>query len=161
MERQKVRWIPLIVALIAIIGVFWYTRPVDIYGLGMDELKTINVLIEYAEPGQSANIVWNYGAAPNNEHWQTVLEELESLRFRRPIGNLLREYQPNYTNTQAMEENLAHTVIKLTDQADQHMMIQLSAGQPCYTSLHTSRNLPISLSGGENAAQALAERLQK
>lgn len=49
MGRQKARWIPVITALIAIISVFWYTRPVDIYGLGMDELKTINVQEDAAQ----------------------------------------------------------------------------------------------------------------
>ena len=39
-------------------------------------------------------------------------------------------------------------------------MLQLNGGKPCYTSPYTSRNLPASLSGGEETAQALTERLR-
>lgn len=140
----------------------WYARPVDVYGLGIGELEAVNVKVEYAEPGQGSDIVWNTGVTPDSGQWRAVLGELEGLRFRRPVGNLIREYHQTETvKTEAVSPELAHVVFYLWDRTGQCMMLQMGACRPCYTSLHTSpqRNLPMSLSGGEDAAQALAERL--
>lgn len=140
----------------------WYARPVDVYGLGMGELEAISVKIEYAEPGQGSNVVWNTGVVPDSGQWQAVLGELEGLRFRRPPGNLIREYrQSKIIKSEAVSPKLAHVVFYLIDETGQQMMLQMGACRPCYTSLHTtpSRSLPMSLSGGEEAVQALAERL--
>ena len=38
-------------------------------------------------------------------------------------------------------------------------MMEIGAGRSIYTSSHTNSNLPIFLSGGEEAVQALVERL--
>lgn len=161
---MKKRWKPVLcLAAAALVAwCLWYSRPVDIYGLGMGELEGINVKIEYAEPGQGSNVVWNTGVVPDSGQWQAVLEELESLRFRRPPGNLIREYRQTETvKSEAVSPKLAHVVFYLIDETGQQMMLQMSGCRPCYTSLHTnpSRNLPMSLSGGEESVQALAERL--
>lgn len=161
---MKKRWKPVLcLAAAALVAwCLWYSRPVDIYGLGMGELEGITVKIEYAEPGQGSNVVWNTGVVPDSGQWQAVLEELESLRFRRPPGNLIREYRQTETvKSEAVSPKLAHVVFYLIDETGQQMMLQMGGCRPCYTSLHTSpsRNLPMSLCGGEESVQALAERL--
>lgn len=161
MKKHRKLVLGLILAAALAWGV-WYARPVDIYGLGIGELAAINVKIEYAEPGQGSDIVWNTGVTPDSGQWRAVLGELEGLRFRRPPGNLIQEYRQSGTvKTEAVSPELAHVVFYLWDRTGQCMMLQMGACRPCYTSLHTSpqRNLPMSLSGGEDAAQALAERL--
>lgn len=160
---KKHRKLVLCLAAALLAWVLWYTRPVDIHGLGMGELEAINIKIEYAEPGQGSNVVWNTGAVPDSDQWQALLGEVESLRFLRPPGNLIREYrQTKIVKTEAVSPELAHVVFYLWDRTGQCMMLQMGACHPCYTSLHTNpqRNLPMSLSGGEDAVQALAERLQ-
>lgn len=161
---MKKRWklVPILVIAAALAWGLWYARPVDVYGLGIGELEAVNAKVEYAEPGQGSDIVWSTGVTPESDQWRAVLGELEGLRFRRPPGNLIREYQQTGTvKTEAVSPELAHVVFYLWDRTGQCMMLQMGACRPCYTSLHTSpqRNLPMSLSGGEDAAQALAERL--
>lgn len=161
---MKKRWklVPILVIAAALAWGLWYARPVDVYGLGIGELEAVNAKVEYAEPGQGSDIVWSTGVTPESDQWRAVLGELEGLRFRRPPGNLIREYRQSGTvKTEAVSPELAHVVFYLWDRTGQCMMLQMGACRPCYTSLHTSpqRNLPMSLSGGEDAAQALAERL--
>lgn len=161
---MKKRWklVPILVIAAALAWGLWYARPVDVYGLGIGELEAVNAKVEYAEPGQGSDIVWSTGVTLESDQWRAVLGELEGLRFRRPPGNLIREYRQTGTvKTEAVSPELAHVVFYLWDQTGQCMMLQMGACRPCYTSLHTSpqRNLPMSLSGGEDAAQALAERL--
>lgn len=149
-------------AAAALAWCLWYSRPADIYGLGIGELEAINVKIEYAEPGRGSDVVWNTGAVPDSDQWQALLGEVESLRFLRPPGNLIREYrQTEIVKTEAVSPKEAHVVFYLWDRTGQNMMLQMGGYHSCYTSLHTSpqRNLPMSLSGGEDAGQALAERL--
>ena len=86
------------------------------------------------------------------------MDELEALRFRRPPWNLVRQYQDGVIRTEpAAREAL---VFYLWDSGDKDLMLQLNGGKPCYTSPYTKQNLPASLSGGEETAQALAERLR-
>lgn len=154
--------VPILVIAAALAWGLWYARPVDVYGLGIGELEAVNAKVEYAEPGQGSDIVWSTGVTLESDQWRAVLGELEGLRFRRPPGNLIREYRQTGTvKTEAVSPELAHVVFYLWDQTDRSMMLQMGACRPCYTSLHTSpqRNLPMSLSGGEDAAQVLAERL--
>lgn len=156
----KAHWKALIIALVLLLGAAWYTRPVDIYGLGIGELEALNAYVGHNEPGQGVDIVWSTGAVPGDGQWQKVLGELEGLRFRRPLGNLIREYrQSEYIKTEPAD--LTCVVFHLMDRQGRYMILQIGANHSCYTSFHTSSNLPMRLSGGEAAAQALAERLQE
>lgn len=158
MTRIKSHWKVLSLALALVLWAAWYSRPVDIYGLGMGELKAISVSVQHNEPGQGVDILWSTGATPDDSQWQAVLEDLERLRFRRPPGNLIREYYQSQS-IQTEETDLTSTVFHLVDQTGRYMILQIGAGHSSYTSLHTSRNLPMFLSGGEDTAQALARRL--
>lgn len=154
----KTLWVVLTLALL--LGAAWYCRPVDIYGLGMDELEAITVSVQHNEPGQGVDIVWSAGALPGDSQWQSVLEELESLRFHRSLGNLIREYyQSGSIKTELADQISAN--FHLIDRTGRYMILQIGACHSCYTSLHTGSNLPMSLSGGEDAAQALTRRLQE
>ena len=154
----KAHWEALAIVVVFVLGMAWYTRPVTIYGLGMGELEAISVSVQHNEPGQGVTIVWSTGATPDDGQWQAVLEELERLRFRRPPGNLIREYYQSQS-IQTEETDLTSTVFHLVDQTGRYMILQIGAGHSSYTSLHTSHNLPMFLSGGEDTAQALALRL--
>lgn len=149
----------VLVPLLALaLGAAWYARPVDVYVLGIEELTAINVRISYAEPGVGDRDARSTGFTPGDPLWETVLEEVEALRFRRPPGNLIRQYQEDAIHTEAVTTD-AHVVFHLWDSGGGTLMVQVGAGKPCYTSPYTGENLPASLSGGEKASQALAERL--
>ncbi len=156
----KAHWKALSITLALLLGLAWYSRPVDVYSLGVGELEAVSVHVENNKPGQGVDIVWSTGVTPDNPRWQSVLRELESLRFHRPPGNLIRaHFQSSSIKTQAAPR--VNTVIHLIDQNGLYMTLQIGAGNSCYTSPYTSRNLPMSLSGGEEAAQALIRRLQE
>lgn len=159
MSRLKAHWKPLAVVLALILWAAWYSRPVDVYGLGIGELEAVNVRISRNEPGVGEQEARSIGLRPGDPLWQTVLEELEALRFRRPPWNAVQQYlREDVIRTEpAAREAL---VFYLWDSGDRSLMLQMNAGKPRYTSPYTSRNLPASLSGGEETAQALAERLR-
>lgn len=158
MNQIKARWKVLAVVLALVLWAAWYSRPVDVYGLGIGELEAVNVCISRNEPGVGEQEARSIGLRPGDPLWQTVLDELEALRFRRPLWNLVRQYQGGVIRTEpAAREAL---VFYLWDSGDRSLMLQMNAGNPCYTSPYTSRNLPASLSGGEKTAQTLTERLR-
>lgn len=158
MIRLKSHWKPLAAVLALILWTVWYSRPVDIYGLGIGELEAVNVRISYNEPGVGEQEARSIGLRPGDPLWWTVLDELEALRFRRPPWNLVRQFQGGAIRTEpAAREAL---VFYLWDSGGGDLMLQLNGGKPCYTSPYTRQNLPASLSGGKETAQALAERLR-
>lgn len=158
MTRLKAHWKALAVVLALVLGAAWYSRPVNVHTLGIGELEAVNVRISYADPGVGDKEARSIGLTPDAPLWQNVLNELEALRFRRPLGNLVRQYQTGPIRTEPVGRD-AHMVFHLWDGGGGYLMLQVGAGKPCYTSPHTSQNLPASLSGGEKAAQALAGRL--
>lgn len=158
MTWLKAHWKALAVLLILILWAMWYSRPVDIHRLGIGELEAINVRISYNEPGVGEKEARSIGLSPDDSLWPVISEELEALRFRRPFWNLVRQHQGrNIIHTEpAAEEAL---VFYLWDSSGGDLMLQMNAEKPCYTSPYTRQNLPVSLSGGADAAQALADRL--
>lgn len=157
---MKKHWKPaLCLAAAAVLAwVLWYTRPVDIYGLGMGELEAISASVIHNKPGQGVDLVWSTGAVPDDGQWQTLLKEVECLRFRRPPGNLIREYLQDGT-VKTDPADRTSVLFYFVDQDGRALIMEIGAGRSIYTSLHTDSNLPIFLSGGEDAVQALTERL--
>ena len=155
----KKHWRPLAVLLILLlVWTLWYARPVDIHGLGIGELEAVSASVLHNKPGQGVDLVWSTGAVPDDSQWQTVLKEVERLRFCRPPGNLVREYlQDGTVKTEPADRT--SVLFYFLDQDGRSLMMEIGAGRSIYTSLHTSSNLPIFLSGGEEAVQALVERL--
>lgn len=155
----KTHWKLLAAVLALVLWAVWYARPVDVYGLGIGELEAINVRISYNEPGVGEQEARSIGLRPGDPLWQTVLEELEALRFQRPPWNLVRQHlREDVIRTEpAAREAL---VFYLWDSGDKNLILQLNGGKPRYTSPYTKQNLPASLTGGEETAQALAGRLR-
>ena len=157
MEKRRKLVFGLVTAALLAWGL-WYSRPVDIHGLGMGELEAISASVIHNKPGQGVDLVWSTGAVPDDSQWQTLLKEVERLRFRRPPGNLVREYlQDGTVKTEPADQT--SVLFEFVDQDGRSLMMEIGAGRSIYTSLHTNSNLPIFLSGGEDAVQALAERL--
>ena len=86
------------------------------------------------------------------------MAELGAPRFRRPPGNLVREYlQDGTVKTQPADRT--SVLFYFLDQDGRSLTMEIGASHSIYTSLHTNSTLPIFLSGGEEAVQALVERL--
>ena len=159
MKRPKSHWkAPAVVLILLLMWGLWYARPVDVHGLGMGELESVSASVIHNKPGQGVDLVWSTGAVPDDSQWQTVLKEVERLRFRRPPGNLVREYlQDGTVKTQPADRT--SVLFYFLDQDGRSLTMEIGAGRSIYTSPHTNSNLPIFLSGGEEALQALVERL--
>lgn len=82
----KSHWKALALILALVLWAAWYSLPVDAYGLGIGELEAINVRVSCNEPGIGEQRARSIGLRPGDPLWQTVLEELEGLRLRRPHG---------------------------------------------------------------------------
>lgn len=158
---MKKHWKPVLcLAAAAVLAwVLWYTRPVDIHGLGMGELEAVSASVLHNKPGQGVDLVWSTGAVPEDGQWRTLLKEVERLRFRRPPGNLIREHLQDGTVKTYPADRIS-VLFHFVDREGRSLMMEIGAGRSIYTSLHTGSNLPIFLSGGEDAGEALAERLQ-
>ena len=159
MTWLKAHWKALGLVLVLILGLVWYTRPVDIYALGVGELEIITVWAERNEPGQGTEIVWSAGTQLGDSRWTAVLAELEALRFRRSPGNLLRQYQRQGEVIDTEPGQREVVVFWFADQAGQEMRLHIGAGECSYTSRY-DRYLPVSLSGGKETAGGLAERVR-
>lgn len=159
MKWPKSHWkAPAVVLILLLMWGLWYARPVDIHGLGMGELEAVSASVIHNKAGQGVDLVWSTGAVPDDSQWQTVLKEVERLRFRRPPGNLVREYlQDGTVKTEPADRT--SVLFYFLDQDGRSLTMEIGASRSIYTSLHTSSNLPIFLSGGEEAVQALVERL--
>ena len=158
MKWLKAHWkAPAVVLILLLAWTLWYARPVDIHGLGMGELEAVSASVIHNNPGQGVDLVWSAGAVPDDSQWQTILKEVERLRFHRPPGNLVREYlQGGTVKTEPADRT--SVLFYFVDQDGRSLMMEIGAGS-IYTSSHTNSNLPIFLSGGEEAVQALVERL--
>jgi len=158
MTRLKAHWKALTVILALLLWSAWYSRPVDIHTLGVGDLTAINVRVSYNEPGVGEKSARGLGLQPGDPLWPEILEEVEALRFHRPPWNAVRQYlREDVIRTEpAAREAL---VFYLWDSGGGDLMLQLNGGKPRYTSPYTGRNLPASLSGGQETAQALTERL--
>ena len=159
MKWRKAHWRPAAAVLILLLAwTLWYARPVDIYGLGMGELEAISAGVIHNKPCQGVDLDWSTGAVADDSQWQTVLKEVEGLRFRRPPGIPFREYLQ--VGTVKTEPAVRTSVLfYFVDQDGRSLMMEIGAGRSIYTSPYTDSNLPIFLSGGEDAVQALTERL--
>lgn len=159
MKWLKAHWkAPAVVLILLLAWTLWYARPVDIHGLGMGELEAVSASVIHNNPGQGVDLVWSAGAVPDDSQWQTILKEVERLRFHRPPGNLVREYlQDGTVKTEPADRT--SVLFYFVDQDGRSLIMEIGAGRSIYTSSHTNSNLPIFLSGGEETVQALVERL--
>ena len=157
MTRLKAHWKALALLLTLILWAAWYSRPVGIHTLGIGNPEAIDVRISYLEPGVGITESRDAGLTPGDPLWQTVLDEAEALRFRRPPWNLVRQYRTEtviHTEAAPREE----LILYFWDSGG-NLTLQLGGERSWYSSRHNGRNLPASLSGGADAAQALMDKL--
>ena len=90
---SRLRRILALVALAVLLGgMLWYTRPVDLYTIAPDLEPQYLDLMLMRHTGDAADLPVRYLdlTAEDGAAYDTVLTQLESLRFRRlPLGSLL------------------------------------------------------------------------
>lgn len=158
MTRVKAHWKVLTAALLLLLGTAWYSRPVDIHDLGMGQPEAISVQVMHNIPGQGVDIVWSTAALPSDSQWQPVLEELEHLRFHRTLDSLIRQFWPS-SAIKTKTADRTEIYFSLRDQEGREMFLVIGGSRSHYNL--ENRSFSMFLSGGEEALQALASRLQE
>lgn len=162
MTRQKVRWIALLASITVITGAFWYTRPVDIHVLSSNAEEPDMIFAALTLHGGSSSEIQSRSNSftPEDPEWETVLEQLESLRFRRPPWNFPLQFV-----------NESHITGRQTHPGDWHLMchvvycrsnttsIQFFLDEWMYTSPHSNRNLTLFVDNSKETGAALSEAL--
>lgn len=161
MNRLKARWKALAVVLALALGIAWYARPVDIYGLS-PEVKDIDHISLYlrdlGKGGQDFPILELTRSDPE---WDTVKEAAEALRFRRPPWNLLLQFldQKVIMGHQTADGD-HHVMLILADRDSGSVQIQFFVDKWTCSSSHSSRSLPLWVKNARETGDALAETLR-
>jgi len=159
MRRLKAHWKVLCAIPVLALGCLWYSRPVDIYGLapGMREPDHIHLYIQELDPAAGR---YSRDLTPEDLEWDTVLEQVQALRFRRPPWNAPLQF---------LAQNNVYG--RQTSPGDWHLMLTVSGpgggtqaqffiDEWMYSSPHSNRNLTLWVKDGRETGDALAEALR-
>ena len=160
MSWLKSHWKPLAVVLALALGITWYARPVDVYGLS-PEVKDIGHISLYVRAlgtgGQDFPIM---ELTRSNPEWDTVKEAAEALRFRRPPWNLLLQFLDQKVVTgRRTEDGDFHVMLTLADQNHGYVQIQFFVDKWTCSSPHSTRSLALWVKDARETGSALAETL--
>lgn len=146
----------LIAALLLLAA--WYSRPVDIYTLapGMKEPDSIDIsLQELGEQGRDYPIQC---FSPGDPEWNTALEAIEALRFRRPPWNILLQLLPERTiSGRVTHDGDQHIMFLLRKQAVRYSQVQFFIDEWTYHSPYSNRNLTLWVTDSRETGEAMAE----
>lgn len=161
MKQVKAHWKVLAAALALVLWAAWYSRPVDIYTLapGMKEPDSIGIsLQELEEQGKNYPIQW---FSPEDPKWDTALEAIEALRFRRPPWNILLQLIPERTITgRVIHDGDLHILFSPYKQSEGHFQVQFFIDEWTYHSPYSNRNLTLWVADSRETGEALAEAFQ-
>lgn len=165
MNQIKRHWKALVVVSALALGIIWYTRPMDIYGLtGMtlkdpDEIAFLLYQYDGHVPGNVME-VYSGTYTPESPEWDAMREVLRSLRFRRPPWNLLLQFlDEDETVITGRRTGDGIRLILLWNQDGGGAEIQFFSDEWRYGSSWSNRDLPLWMKNGGETGDALAEAL--
>lgn len=161
MNWLKARWKALAVVLALALGIAWYARPVDVYGLS-PEMKNIDHISLYVRDlGRDGKDFPILELTQSDPEWDTVKEAAEALRFRRPPWNLLLQFldQKVITGHQTADGD-HHVMLTLADRDSGYVQIQFFVDEWTCSSPHSTRSLPLWVKNARETGDALAETLR-
>lgn len=161
MSRIKSRWKVLALALALVLWAAWYSRPVDIYTLAPEIKEPDAMDITLSELGGGGKDYPLKSLSPENPEWDTALEAVESLRFRRPPWNLILQFLPKHTTTGRVTHDGDHQILfSLYKQGEGYIQVQFFIDEWMYHSPHTSRYLTLWVKDSKQTGDALGEILR-
>lgn len=158
MRRQK-KWIPVLCLLVLLAAaLLWYARPVNIYTLQPQlEPDRLNVMVSrFLSDGYRESREANLDSS--DPSMAEVLAQLEALRFRRPPGNLMRQFQKQVITGRQVRGGEYEIRMTLYGRTGHSLRLGFFIDEWSY-STPSDRELPLSVSNGETAGKALAETL--
>ena len=86
--KMRYAWTAIAFAVIFTAIGIWYTQPVDIYGLD-SVLKVETISVSVTQAVNDKNETRSVSFAQGEDSFDTVLERVEAMEFRRPFKNLI------------------------------------------------------------------------
>lgn len=114
MRWIRSHWKPLALIAALLLAAAWYSRPVDIYGLAPQTREPDMMDFVLYDLGENRKVYPIKNITPEDPEWDTALEAVEALRFRRPPWNAVLQFIPERTITG-----------RATHDGDHHIMFYL------------------------------------
>jgi len=124
----------------------------------MGEADYIHLFIQELDPAAEHR---SRDFTPEDPDWETVLEQLQSLRFRRPPWNALLQFldRNNIYGRQANPGDW-HLMFSISGPGGSSAQVQFFIDEWVYGSPHSNRNLTLWMRDGREIGNALAEALR-
>lgn len=162
MTWLKAHWKPLAAILALVLWTAWYTRPVGIYTVvpGIREADSMDFTLR--ELGENGADYPMKTLSQGDPEWNTALEAVEALRFRRPPWNPVLQFVPKHTITgRVTHEGDHHILFSMYKVGGGHMQMQFFIDEWMYfSSPLSSRNLTLWVKDSKQTGDALAEALR-
>lgn len=162
MTWLKAHWKALAVTLALLLAVVWYSRPVDIYTLapGLKEPNTIDFTLWELGDGGAEYPLQSF--SPEDPEWDSALEAVEALRFRRPPWNLLLQFIPEGAiHGRGVQDGDLHIMFSIGRPKEGSVQIQFFIDQWIYNNplpfSFANRNLTLWTEDSKETGEALAE----
>lgn len=160
-RRRALAALPVL--LVLVLWGLWYARPVDIYTLAPEVRSPEGISIDVRELGGGVGEETpsrGGGFTPEEPEWETVLSEIESLRFRRPPWNLVLQFLPKNTVTgRITHDGDCHILFSIGRLRGRPLQVQFFIDEWSYVSPHSNRNLTLWVRDAKQTGDALAEAL--
>lgn len=159
MNWLKAHWKPLAAVLTLLLAWgLWYSRPVDIYTLSPEVRNPDGITIDIEEltgVGEEPRLCSN-PFTPEDPEWETVLSEIEALRFRRPAGSaFLLFLNQKSTPLHSFQTGDYAAYIHIMRRDGSRLRLDFFVDRWQYSSPHSNRWLPLKMRNGAETGLAL------
>lgn len=163
MNWLKAHWkIPVVVLALLIVWGLWYARPVDIYTLAPEVRSPEGITIDVEEltsVGQEPRLR-SRPFTPEDPEWETVLSEIEALRFRRPVSNALLQFLDRRSSpVYGFQDGDYAAQIRVMGRDGSRLWLEFCVDSWRYASPHSlNRHLPLEMADGAETGLALCRK---
>lgn len=163
MSWLKAHWkIPAAVLALLIVWGLWYARPVDIYTLAPEVRDPAGITIDVEEltsVGQEPRLC-SRPFTPEDPEWETVLSEIEALRFRRPVSNSLLQFLDRRSSPlYGFQDGDYAAYIRVFGRDGSRLELHFTVDSWRYASSHSpNRYLPLKMQNGAETGLALCQK---
>lgn len=163
MNWLKEHWkIPAAVLALLLAWGLWYARPVDIYTLAPEVRSPEGITIDVEEltsVGQEPRLR-SSPFTPEDPEWETVLSEIEALRFRRPVSNALLQFLDRRSSPlYGFQTGDYAAQIRVMGRDGSRLWLEFCVDSWRYASPHSlNRHLPLKMEDGAETGLALCRK---
>lgn len=158
MNWIKTHWKALALLTALVLWAAWYSRPVDIYILAPKTREPDFMDFVLSDLGENHKDYPIKNSSPEDPEWETALEAVEALRFRRPPWNAVLQFIPERTTTgRSTHDGDHHIMFYLGRQRRGSLQVQFFIDEWMYHSPYSNRNLTLWVKNSRETGDALAE----